>query len=710
MSVRLETIQFWVSSNKQLVTVAVSGALIFSAWISAWAQPGATAYYWLMIAGALVAGTQVAKEAWARLAAGQFSIPLLVTIAAVGAVWIGEVWEAAAVTFLYVFGGYLESLTLARTREALKSLVDMAPRIARVKRQTTRAKAAPDVASKQTFSGQAVAPEHTGEEPSQALQGATDGGKEPVETGIEKGRLGMRVGANGSEEIVIIPAVQVQAGDIVVVLPGDRVPVDGKVIAGRASLDTAALTGEPLPVEVGEGDSVLGGSVSMGGYLEVVAERVGPDTTFSKLIYLVAEAQEQKPKVQKLLDRFARWYTPLVIALAVVLYAVTREPELALTFLVIGCPGALVVASPVAVVAGLGKAARKGILIKGGERLERISSVDVVAFDKTGTLTLGKPRVSSVIAFEDGTLGHGAGGSQASDESHTAIYLDGASRVLSYAAAAEQRSEHHLANAILTYVQEQKVYPVKAWDWQLEAGLGVAAQSDDGEILVGNRKLLESRGIQLPGHAQTVVKQLEAQGQTIALVAVGGNPLGVIAIEDPVRPEALGLVQSLKQAGVKQTVMLTGDNPGSAARVASQLGIDVVKAGLLPEQKVQAIRGLQSQGHVVAMVGDGVNDAPALAVADVSIAMGASGTQAAIETADIALMADRLERVPYSIRLSGDILKIVRQNVVFAVAVVVLLLAGVIGRVIFLSSGMLVHEASILLVIANGMRLLRPDE
>lgn len=328
-------------------------------------------------------------------------------------------------------------------------------------------------------------------------------------------------------------------------------------------------------------------------------------------------------------------------------------------------------------------------IIKGGERLERIGSVDVIAFDKTGTLTLGQPRVSSVMSFGD--VNDNRGGANR-DSEEAGYRRDGAnnhglgsgsaeavSKVISYAAAAEQRSEHHLANAILTYAQEQNVSPVHAWDWVLEAGLGAAAQSGDGEILVGNRRLLQSRGIQLRPRAGAVVRMLEEQGQTIALVAVGGNPAGVIAIEDPIRPEAYGLVQSLKQAGVKQTVMLTGDNPGSAQRVASQLGIDVVKAGLLPEQKVEAIKQLQSQGHVVAMVGDGINDAPALAVADVSIAMGTSGTQAAIETADIALMADRLERVPYSIRLSRDILKIVKQNVVFAVAVVALLLAGLLA-------------------------------
>lgn len=653
MESRLKEFHGWVLTKSELLTVILSGSLIALAWLFRWLGKNSAGFYWLMLAGAIIAGVQVAREAWGRLMAGQFSIPLLVTIAAAGAIWIGEIWEAAAVTFLYVFGGYLESLTLARTREALRGLVDMAPRLARVKRTN--------------------------------------------EAGYT------------TEGIVVIPAEEVEAGEIVLVLPGDKVPVDGKVISGRASLDTAALTGEPLPVEVGKGDDVLGGSVSMNGHIEVVAERVGPDTTFSKLVYLVAEAQEQKPKVQKMLDRFARWYTPLVISAAAVLYLLTKEAEIALTFLVIGCPGALVVASPVAVVAGLGKAARQGILIKGGERLERIGKVDVVAFDKTGTLTLGRPRVSSVIPFaETGSAGTAGWATAVEVQYNTGPSGHWAEKdIVAYAAAAELRSEHHLATAILAYAGEHDISPVRATDWVFEPGLGATAVSEKGEILVGNRRLLESRNVNLSDQEQAVIRGLEARGQTTALVALGGNAVGVIGIEDPIRPEAHGLVESLHKVGIEKTMILTGDNLGSADRVAKELGIDYVRAGLLPQEKVDAIKQLQSQGHVVAMVGDGINDAPALAVADVSIAMGTSGTQAAIETADIALMTDRLERVPYSIDLSRKILNVVRQNVVFAVAVVLLLLAGVVGRVVFLSGGMLVHEASVLLVIANGMRLMK---
>ncbi|MGI6632340.1 MAG: heavy metal translocating P-type ATPase [Bacillota bacterium] len=640
-----------ISRNREILTVAVSGALIVLAWslralgLEADTRGGfrlLSSFNVLMTAAAIVAGIPVAREAVGRLSAKQFSIPLLVTIATVGALWIGETWEGAAVTFLYVLGGYLESLTLSRTRAALRSLIDLSPKTARVKR----------------------------------------------DSGVD-----------------IVAAAEVQAGETVVVLPGDRVPVDGVVLDGRASLDTSPLTGEPLPAEVGIGDRVMGGSVSQSGFLEVRAERVGPDTTFSRIVFLVAEAQEQRPKVQKMLDRFASWYTPLIIALAGALYVTTRDVHFALTFLVIGCPGALVVAAPVAVVAGLGSAAKKGILIKGGERLERIGKVDVMAFDKTGTLTLGKPKVTAVEVFSD--LGSEAL-HEDSDSSNISAALE--HRLISLAAGAELRSEHHLAKAILDYAGEKGIDPASVRNWSLLPGLGAVAESEEGIVLVGNRRLLQSNGVELSEHHEKVASAHEAQGRTLAFVAAGGSAIGLMAIADPPRPGADRLVGDLKKAGVLKTVMLTGDNESAARHVAAGLGVDEVRAGLLPEEKVAAIREMQKAGHIVAMVGDGVNDAPALAVADVSIAMGASGTEAAIETADIALMADRLDRVPEAIDLSRRILKVVRQNVAFAVATVVLLLVGVIGRVVFLSGGMLIHEASVLLVILSGMRLLRGRE
>lgn len=609
--------------NKKLSSVFISGSLILIAWLGSIFGLSRLGFDLLMTVAAIIAGLPVLKEAWNRLRVRQFSIPLLVSIAAIGALWIGETWEAAAVTFLYILGGFLENLTLSKTRTALRELIDQAPKTARVKQ---------------------------------------------------------------GEEIVIVSPDMVKPGDIVVVLPGDRVPVDGTVTNGQAVVDTAAITGEPLPLEVAVGTTVLGGSVSQSGYLEVKALRVGADTTFNRLIYMVAEAQEQKPQAQRFLDRFARWYTPTVIGTAILVYLFTKDIRLSLTFLVIGCPGALVVAAPVATVAGLGHAARQGILIKGGERLERIGKVDVVAFDKTGTLTQGKPEVATVISFD-------------SEEPKQVVAL---------AATAELRSEHHLAQAILTYAREQDVEPLPAIDWKLEPGLGAVAETKEGEILVGNRRLLATHGVILTADNEAQVVAREALGETVALVALAGKPVGLLGITDRIRPEAERLVPALQKAGIQQTVMLTGDNQAAAKLVGEQLGVDEIRAGLVPADKVAALKEVQAKGHTVAMVGDGINDAPALATADISIAMGVTGTQVAIETADITLMTDRLLNIPYAIGLSRQILRVIRQNVVLAVAVVLFLLGGVITGHIYLASGMLIHEASLLLVIANGMRLLKP--
>lgn len=614
----MRKVRKWIRNQDAMIAV-VSGVIIVAAWA---VRPlAATLSFWLLTLAAVVAGYSIAQEAWGRLLARQFSISLLVTIAAVGAILIGEAWEAAAVTWLYIFGNFLEGLTLSRTRSALRGLVDLMPRTAKIKK---------------------------------------------------------------GEELVTVSAYEVKPGDIVVVFPGDSIPVDGSVIAGRAAVDTSSLTGEPMPAEIGPSDQVLSGTISQSGYLEIQAQRVGVDTTFSKLVYLVAEAQEQKPQVQRTLDRFAQWYTPAIIIAAAIVYLVTRNMHLALTFLVIACPGALVVAAPVAIVAGLGNAAKRGILIKGGERLERIAQADVIALDKTGTLTLGQPRVETITGFA------------VADE-----------RVLALAAAAELRSEHHLAGAILTAAQEQGIEAAAATDWHIEAGLGVIAQGPEGEILVGNRRLLRTRGIELTPAQESAIALREKEGETVAIVAQDNRPIGLIGITDPIKSDAVGLIAALKRAGIQRTVMLTGDNLGAAQRVAQELEIEEVQAGLLPEQKVAAVRQLQAAGHTVAMVGDGINDAPAIAAADVSIAMGTSGTQVAMEAADIALIGDRIGQVPEAIAISRRILRVVRQNVAFAVAVVLLLLAGVVAQVVHLGSGMAIHEASILIVTLNGMRLLR---
>ncbi len=612
----------WWQGRRELFHLVIPAALIAGAWAAHWLSGPELFYSLPMTAAAVYAGVPIVQEAWLRLRHKQFSIPLLITVASVGALWIGEVWEAAAVTFLYRFGGYLESLTLNRTRAALRDLLDLRPVTARVRRE--------------------------------------DG------------------------EWQEVPADEVRVGEIVLVRPGDKVPVDGTVVAGRAALDTAALTGEPLPKEASVGDEVLSGSVNRGGSIEVRAKRVAADTTFNRLIRLVAQAQNEKPRVQRFLDRFAEWYTPAVMLAAVAIFLWSADVKLALTFLVIGCPGALVVAAPVAVVAGLGRAARQGILIKGGERLELIGRLDAVAFDKTGTLTQGAPAVSSIDVFD-------------ADERD----------VLAWAMAAEERSEHHLAAAIQAYGKERGVDPMPAEEWEFFPGLGVAATAGGRRVVVGNRRLMEQNGVAFEARHEAALAAKAEAGDAVAWIAVDGRVVGLIGIQDPLREAARDLVPALRRAGVGTTVMLTGDHEAAARRVADELGIDVVKAGLLPEEKVAAVKRLQNQGYVVAMIGDGINDAPALATADVSVAMGASGTEVAMESADIVLVEDRLEKIPEAIALSRRILRVIKQNVAIAVGTVLMLLAGVVTRHVGLGLGMLVHEASILVVIANGMRLLR---
>lgn len=578
-----------------------------------------------MTAIAIAAGVPIAREAVSKLRLKQFSIALLVVLASIGAIIIGEAWEAAVVTVLFSLGGWLESRTLARTRSALKELVDMMPRTARVRRGT---------------------------------------------------------------EIVEVSAYEVKQGDVVVVRPGDMVPVDGKVVAGSASLDTSSVTGESMPSEAAVGTAVTSGSVSLGGYLEIEADRVGADTTFSRLIYLVAEAGDQKPRVQRTLDRFAQWYTPSVIIASVSVFAVTRDAHLALTFLVIACPGALVAAAPVATIAGLGSAARRGVLIKGGERLERIARIDTVAFDKTGTLTMGKPQVVAVEGFN---------GRPSAD-------------VLAAAAAAEMRSEHHLATAVLARARTEGVEPLPALDWELRAGQGVVALIQAGaQAAVGNLALMRALGIDVSPEQLEVMAVREAQGETVTLVSLGGEAIGLIGIADQPRPEAAAAVVALSDAGIKNVVMLTGDNERAALHVAGVLGIEPknVKSGLMPDDKVQAIRELQHSGARVAMIGDGINDAPALAMADVSISMGAAATRVAMEAADIALMGDNLLRIPQAFAHSRRMTRVIEQNVAVAVIVVAILLVGVLAGRVHLASGMFIHEASILVVTLNGLRLLR---
>jgi len=618
----MTTIGRWLHNRWTVATA--SGLLILGSLIASRGFDAGTVGDALMIAAAVVAGTPIVIAAVRALTARVIGIDLLVSIAAIGAVIIGNYWEAAAVTFLFAVGHALEAATLNKTRSALAELVAVAPDVAIVLR---------------------------------------DG------------------------EQVEVPAGAVAPGETVLVKNGAKVPVDGVVIGGSGALDEASITGESIPVEKSDGDQVYAGTVSAGGFLQVRATGVGADTTLARIIHRVEEAQDAKAKTHALMDRFSAWYTPAIMVLAAVVGLATGDVVLALTLLVIACPGALVISIPVSIVAGIGRGARDGILIKGGEYLETSAKISAVALDKTGTLTEGRPYLTDVVVI-DPQLDRG--------------------QVLGLAARAEAGSEHPLARPIVEAAADEGV-AVGDLPEETEPvpGKGIVATWDGTRVAVGNLALMQAEGVGDTDAAADVVADLARAGKTPMAVAVDGRLAGVVAVADRVRPDAAGMVARLHDAGVERVVMLTGDQRLVAEAVGAQVGVDEIHAGLLPEQKLEAVRCLQEEGHVVAMVGDGVNDAPALATADIGVAMGAAGSGVAIETADIALMGDRLHNLPDAISLARRTVNNMRQNITIALLTVGALLAGVLFSGVTMAIGMLVHEISVLVVIANAMRLLR---
>ncbi|MGO0577669.1 heavy metal translocating P-type ATPase [Ornithinimicrobium panacihumi] len=613
----------------------ISGLLILASLAAGQLLDAAVWVDALMVAAAVVAGTPVVIKAWNALTAKVIGIDLLVSVAAIGAVIIGEYWEAAAVTFLFAIGHALEDATLNKTRSALAELVAVAPDVAIVLR---------------------------------------DG------------------------EQVEVAAHEVVQGETVLVKNGSKVPVDGLVIGGTGALDEASITGESIPVEKMTGDQVFAGTISTGGFLQVEATGVGADTTLARIIHRVEEAQDAKAKTQKFMDRFSAWYTPAIIVLAILVGLFTQDVVLALTLLVIACPGALVISIPVSIVAGIGRGAKDGILIKGGEFLETSAKIDAVALDKTGTLTQGRPQLTDVVALYP-DLG----------PDHPVMDED---EVLRMAARAEAGSEHPLARPIVEAAQDRLPGFVAGLPEHTEPvpGKGIVASLDGHRIAVGNLALLQAEqlaGSRDHGRVAEVVADLAAKGRTPMVVACDGRPVGVVAVADTIREDAAEMVRRLHASGVKKVVMLTGDIEPVARAVGRQVGIDEVRAGLLPEDKLEAVADLRRQGYTVAMVGDGVNDAPALATADIGVAMGAAGTGVAIETADIALMKDNLLKLPEAVSLARRTVNNMRQNIVIALATVAVLMFGVLFGGVTMAIGMLVHEASVLVVIVNAMRLLR---
>lgn len=576
----------------------------------------------VLLIATVSAGFPIALRAYKALRRKTFSIELLVIIAVLGALYLGEYVESSAVTFLFLFGAYLETRTLEKTRSSLKSLMDMAPFEATVLRE---------------------------------------GG------------------------LITLPVHEVAQADRVIMRSGERAAVDGRVAAGQASMNEAAITGEPVPAAKTVGDSIFSGTIVDQGYIEVIAEKVGEDTLFARMIELVEEAQEAKSKTQKFLDRFARIYTPAAGVLSVLVYLLTGNLEMAITFLVIACPGALVIGAPVSVVSGIGNGARHGVLIKGGEVMETLAGIDTVVFDKTGTLTRGRPEITNIHSFSGNP-----------DE------------LLRLAAEVEAASEHHLGITIFKEAQRRGLQlSGEPENVEVIKGKGIRGATGGKELSIGNRKLMISEGIRIHAKAETEAAELEKLGNTVIFVGINGKLEGLLSIADQIRPEAEQAIRQLRSTGVKRIIMLTGDNPHTAELVSRRLGLDEVHAEMLPEDKAAFVADLKRAGHQVAMAGDGINDAPAIATAQIGLAMGEGGTDISMETADVVLMADRLDQFAHAYTLAKSTVRNMKQNTFFAVGTVAFLLLGVLFGQIFLASGMFIHELSVLLVILNAIRLNR---
>ena len=580
----------------------------------------------------LTGGIYTARRAWAATRVMSLDINVLMLVAVAGAMLIGEWSEGATVTFLFAFAQILEARSMDRARNAIRALMDLTPAEAMVRR----------------------------------------GGRE----------LRVRV-----DDISI--------DDVLLVKPGEKIPLDGVVVSGNGPVNQSPITGESLPVDKTAGDTVFAGTINGYGALDIRVTHLRQDTTLARIIALVELAQAQRAPSQAFVERFARYYTPAIILLAVTLSIVPPfvlgEPfgtwfYRALVLLVISCPCALVISTPVAVVSAIATAARKGVLIKGGAHLERIGSIRCVAFDKTGTLTRGAPHVVDVIPLNG-----------------TAI-----DDVLEIAAALEARSEHPVGRAILARAIESGIALPGSVEFRSIPGRGAEAIVAGHPALVGNHSLIEERGL-CDAAIHSMLDALALSGRTAVLVAREQRPLGIIALADRTRESARDAVEMLRSQGVQRVVMLTGDNQASADALAREIGLDETYAELLPHDKVSVVHRLKQAYGTVAMVGDGVNDAPALAAADVGIAMGAAGTDAALETADIALMADELLKIPFAIRLGRAALRNIKMNVTLSLGLKAVFLAlAVVGSATLWMAVMADMGAS-LLVIANGMRLLRAD-
>ncbi|MDO5115854.1 MAG: cation-translocating P-type ATPase [Synergistaceae bacterium] len=544
----------------------------------------------------------------------RISSALLISIAMAAAVAIGDIFAAGEVAFIMAIGAILEEKTVRRARKGLKKLISLAP------------------------------------------------------------QQGRRI-IDGKEEM--IASEEIKANDILRVLPGEAIPVDGEIIGGNTSVDQAVITGESLPVDKGAGDRVFCGTINRFGAIDVRATGVGEDSSLQKLIRMVREAENKKAPMQRIADRWASWLVPVALLIAAAAYVFTKDVVRAVTVLVVFCPCALVLATPTAIMAAIGQAVKQGVIIKSGEALENMGRVDTIAFDKTGTLTFGKLEVSDIISFA----------------------AEGSERELvALAAAAEAFSEHPLGKAVTAYAKDKKLPVVQAENFRMEAGKGIYAEAAGKKLFCGSEKYLAQNGIAISDRVRERLDMLRNQGKASILVAADGQCSGVIALSDVLRPDAKEMAARLSQMGT-DTVLLTGDNRKAADYFAKQAGITSIRAELLPEDKVNNILQLEREGKTVCMIGDGVNDAPALKTAKVGVAMGSMGSDIAVEAADIALMSDDIAKIPYLKRLSDATIRTIKCSIALSLCINFAAIALSLRGVLTPTTGALVHNAGSVFVV-----------
>ncbi|GGK03705.1 haloacid dehalogenase [Lentibacillus kapialis] len=611
--------QRYILSKKNQITL-ISAILIVLGFFGRFGLDNMYLLNWSLIIASILGISPIAIQAYQALKVKIVSIDVLVTIAVVGAVLIKNYEESAIVTFLFLFGAYLEQRTLNKTRTAIQGLTEMAP----------------ESALKQMENG----------------------------------------------EFEEIDVDDVDEGDILLVRTGAKVPVDGTVLTGEGHINEASITGESAPVSKVNGSETFAGTILENGTIQIQADRVGEDTTFGRIIELVEEAQDSKSAAERFIDRFSKYYTPAVLILGIIIWLTTQNVEMAITALVLGCPGALVIGVPVSNVSGIGNGARNGVLLKGSEVINDFSKVDTVIFDKTGTLTIGNPEVAE-----------------------KAFYGEKTEEALGYLSSVERESDHPLAKAVLKDIGNSRFSSVE--ETSVVKGEGIVATVEGHRVAVGNAALMARENVALSEKIRQDIEQFGQNGNSLVLTSVDGELKVLMGIRDQIRAGVKQDLHNLKKLGVKNLVVLSGDNQGTVDLVARELGLTEAHGHMLPEEKSAHIEKLQEEGQIVAFVGDGVNDSPSLALADIGIAMG-GGTDVAIETSDVVLMNSDFSHLAHALGLTKSIARNMTQNIAIAIGIVVILLTGLLfSEWMSMSIGMLAHEVSIFVVILNGMRLLR---